>query len=349
MPATATLAFEERAALERSVLGNALVFVHFSDCHLEILSCRAPGRYVFNAIRLAKARTAVESFAEASQLMPVTPSEFKRLQGSAPRLSIDSALVGQYVASDTSSVRDGMVGSDCALATHVVKGISVGAFALAREFGDVAAVAEAFATVKGEERKVVMSDGDPAKCSESTPDRPAPDCNVAIRLSLAPLETVTATPPSGRAAELLAQLKDAHSPGARLEILWRLSAAFYETEDWSNAALAAAAFETGAKDVKPPDPRIPLALKLRMRALVAAERIPEALEVAKTLVTDHPDAPEAGDGLALFVIYFCTSDQQEQGLFLYERLRQSFPSYQSEALSRALARCTPSAAAEEKK
>jgi len=185
----------DRAQLE-SAIRKGVVAVRYGGCELEVVQgCTAPQAYEYAA--LTPKKESVEIF-DADELYARFPRGAVQLEAELERagsLSVDMMLVGRLEAPSIRVEREQLQGPTCVQATHVVSGLTVGAFRLhtgAKEdiAVDLSLPAEASAGVKRQSaREQLGSDGDVAACDAASSQdlQPPPGCGALIRIEVVPL------------------------------------------------------------------------------------------------------------------------------------------------------------------
>ncbi len=185
----------DRARLE-SAIRRGVVAVRYQGCEIEVLSdCTAPATYEYAALTPKKESVEVH---DANELYARFPRGAVRLEAELERagsLSVDMMLVGRHEAPSIRVEREQLKGSSCVQATHVVTGLTVGAFRLhtgAKEDieVDLSVGAEAGAGLQRQSaREDLGSDGDVDACvGASTRDTTPPEgCGALIRIEVVPL------------------------------------------------------------------------------------------------------------------------------------------------------------------
>ncbi len=172
------LGADERARLDVDAR-IGLVVVHLDSCGLTVLpGCRAPGAYAYRATAEEPADVRVLTAAELSLGFPLAAARLAPALTPRSQLRIETLRAGEL---------DGPLGSprldgSCAGATHWVRALAVGSYALS--------------SVEGE--TLHEHDGDFAACGKaSASDRaPPPSCDGVIALDLSPLVRTTSAGPA---------------------------------------------------------------------------------------------------------------------------------------------------------
>lgn len=185
----------DRAQLE-AALRKGVVAVRYGGCELEVVQgCTAPQAYAYTA--LTPKKESVEIF-DADELYARFPRGAVGLEAELERVgsvSVDMMLVGRLEAPSIRVEREELQGPSCVQATHVVSGLTVGAFRLhtgAKEDIAVDLSLPGEASVGGQrqsDREELGSDGDVAACeaASSRDLEPPPGCGALIRIEVVPL------------------------------------------------------------------------------------------------------------------------------------------------------------------
>lgn len=185
----------DRAALEARAHGS-LVAVRYSGCEMEVLSeCDVDGAYAFVPLSRKQERVTIRSADELYARLPVGAAALEGKLEHEGELVVDMTIVGRKQADRYVFSRSELHGR-CDTATHVLTGLTVGAFSLyAGARVDVAAgVRFASASMGGaheRSRELLARDGDPAGCeaidqSDAT-GTPPPMCGALLRVEAVPL------------------------------------------------------------------------------------------------------------------------------------------------------------------
>jgi hypothetical protein len=194
----------EKARLE-SLAARQVVAVAYSGCELRIVdSCRVPGSYSWRPTTLA---TDTVEISDADELYAKLPLGAVGLEGQlqrSGRLAVKTTVSGHLELAELPTTLPAT--GACAGVTHLVKGISVGAFRLVSggsiATGGGAEVAGVGAGAKTRSEENVMREaGDPARCGESTETAPHAQCASPIQVFLVPAgnapSALTPVAPSG--------------------------------------------------------------------------------------------------------------------------------------------------------
>jgi hypothetical protein len=181
----------EKARLE-SLASRQVVAVEYSGCEMRIIDrCRVEGSYGWRATTLS---TDTVEISDADDLYAKLPLGAVGLEGQlerSGRLAVRTTVSGHLEAAELPA--DLPSGKPCDGVTHIVKGISVGAFRLLSG-GSVSAGGGA--TIGGvgagartrNEESVMREAGDPSFCAQSSDQAPHPQCASPIQVFLVPVD-----------------------------------------------------------------------------------------------------------------------------------------------------------------
>ncbi len=168
------------------------IAVEYSGCEMTVLSrCAVAGTYAFTRTTAGTDRVDI---ADADQLYARLPLGAVSLEADlqrSGRLAVQTTAAGQLTLREAGP-GDVSNEGECARATHLVTGVSIGAFKLiAGGAQSVGAGASGFgAAVGGRDQRsesIVREAGDPLACSASTDEAPAPGCSSPLQVFLAPI------------------------------------------------------------------------------------------------------------------------------------------------------------------
>src|SRR5262245_8869068 len=181
----------EKANLE-VLLRNGTVAVAYSGCSMRLLpECHVRGEYHWQ--RTTPATDSIE-ISDADELFAKLPLGAASLEGELKRsgkLSVKTTVSGQ-LRLENANVNEIPREGPCAQATHIVTGLSLGAFALTaggqKERKLSASVSVGEAGLKAERSAdLLRSAGDSDSCAQSTNESPHVNCASPIQAFLAPL------------------------------------------------------------------------------------------------------------------------------------------------------------------
>ncbi len=184
----------DRASLEtRSRQG--LVVVRYDGCELELLTrCHAPGSYRYTSVSPKSDSLRIRNEDELWASMPIGAASLEGKLRSGGELGVNMTLVGTY-QSDRIEVAKSELEGLCDGATHILGGLSVGAFeffsAAAGSQGGGASVAGVGASAtSSSSQEVLATDGRSEACdASSSKDTEPPDgCAALLRIEVIPLE-----------------------------------------------------------------------------------------------------------------------------------------------------------------
>lgn len=178
----------EKANLEAR-LREGGVAVAYTGCSLRLVpQCRLPGSYKWQRTTVSSDRFEIRSEDELYAKLPIGAAALEGDLKNAGRLAVDTTVAGQLKL-DGLALSDVPKDGECAEATHVVGGLSVGAFQL-KSGGSVSVQAGATlgsAAVGGASNlseATLRSAGSAEKCSEATDESPHVDCQSPLQIFL---------------------------------------------------------------------------------------------------------------------------------------------------------------------
>lgn len=178
----AELPAASRVALE-AAQKRGLVAVRHDGCGVEVLSdCRVPGTYAYVGTSRQHERVTAKSAEELARALPLAAPSLEPTLARAGEVTLSMTAVGTYSSERTSAHPAELEGA-CEGATHVVRGMTVGAFQLLA--GPVQRTAGG--ALAGE---AIDRGGDEAACLRAPPgrERPPADCTAPLRAELVPIE-----------------------------------------------------------------------------------------------------------------------------------------------------------------
>ncbi len=184
-----------RAQLE-ALARKGTVVVAYQGCEMRVLPhCRAPGAYAFTP---TTRKYDVIAMTDADELYANVPVGAAKLEGKlaqAGQLNVSMTIVGRYDASKAFVDRPDLQG-ECTGATHVVAGLTTGAFKFfaggtseAGRGGD--GLGAGGGAKSASKTEMLNEDGDEASCATSTASSSAPPegCAALLRVEVGPLGT----------------------------------------------------------------------------------------------------------------------------------------------------------------
>jgi hypothetical protein len=183
----------DRAELEaRAAKGP--VAVRYTACEMEILrTCQVPGHYAYTGVTRQDDRVKIKTTDELFAKVPIHAASLEAKLQKAGELTVDLSIVGTY-ALDRGSVRVEDLQGECARATHVLSGLTVGAFEFSAgasaQLSADAHVVVAEATAKGgAERETLNRGGDRSACGRAGKQDAGPPegCGALIRVEVLPV------------------------------------------------------------------------------------------------------------------------------------------------------------------
>ncbi len=199
-PLVVEWAAADRTAVEAGAR-RGLVAVRYAGCEMELLpGCVLPGKYGYIATSAKRENVRVTSQDELYAQMPVGALRLEAQLQREGELNVEMMIVGRLDA-DTLEFSTANLPSSCARATHLVAGITVGAFQFYAGRGLAAGVGAGAGNVgvgaKTErERSLLSSDGDVTACAgaKAADASPPAECSAMLRLEVVPIPAGTSTP-----------------------------------------------------------------------------------------------------------------------------------------------------------
>jgi hypothetical protein len=182
-----------RGKLESQVR-RGVVAVRYIGCEMQVLGqCTAPGKYGYASLNPKKSRVKIRNADELYASIPAYAVKFEGTLARAGELNVEMTIVGRYEA-DRGGVRVEDLSGDCDGATHVVTGLSVGAFeffagadaraGVGASAGDVGAGAKSVSS-----RETLNADGQEEACRKAAAADTIPPygCGALLGLEVQPI------------------------------------------------------------------------------------------------------------------------------------------------------------------
>src|SRR5262245_21912290 len=161
-----------RAKLEAQLKRGAVV-VRYVGCEMEVLEgCRAPSRYAYVGLTTKHDSVRIRNEDELYASIPVYAARFAGELEKSGELGVEMTIVGRWEAS-VDSVHAAELRGRCNGATHLVTGLTVGAFdfyaGASASIGSEAKVGDAVGVGASSraKRQLLNRDGDAARCHEA--------------------------------------------------------------------------------------------------------------------------------------------------------------------------------------
>jgi hypothetical protein len=185
----------DRATLEAKAQ-SGLVAVRYIGCEMEVLHrCRLPGKYAYTAITPKHDSVTIKDADELYANMPVGAAKLEGKLEKTGQLQVSMTIVGRFEADHTSFTPAELDGDDCDRATHVVSGMTTGAFELsagasATVGGQAGALGVGAGGKSSSSHETLERDGREEKCEggSSHAGEPPDGCGAVLRLDLVPLQ-----------------------------------------------------------------------------------------------------------------------------------------------------------------
>lgn len=183
----------DTAQLEARLL-RGLVAVRYEDCEMEVLpACQLAGSYVYGTTTTARQRIHIASLDDLMIDLPLGLAQLGARVERGEALDLDLVVVGRYEAPrGRYAAADLPAGPECAEATHVVTGVSLGAFRLTAHEETTRRGGVAGAGAGSAARVELVRESPPGlldACAEiaAGDDLRRASCTAPIRLEVAPL------------------------------------------------------------------------------------------------------------------------------------------------------------------
>jgi hypothetical protein len=183
----------DRLELEARAKSGPVV-VHYSGCEMRMLSgCRVDGRYVFTPTTPKSDTIAIRDADELYATIPIGAASFEGKLEKYGQLNVSMTMVGRMATTEPDVGRAQLSGT-CEEATHVIAGITVGAFEFyAGAEASVGGHADVVVAEAGGEssagRHTFTRDGSRQACStaSSTDTAPPASCGAVLRVEVVPI------------------------------------------------------------------------------------------------------------------------------------------------------------------
>jgi hypothetical protein len=203
---------------------RGIVAVRYVGCEMELLpACVLPGNYGYIATSAKRENVKVTSQDELYAQMPVGALKLEAQLEREGELNVEMMIVGRKDA-DRVDFTTADLGGHCERATHVISGLTVGAFQFYAGRGLSAGAAVELGNAGGgastsRERSLLSSDGDLTACTAAAASDPSPpgQCAALLRLEVLPIVAApAAVPPASTTTNVVAsELADSPPPLAR--------------------------------------------------------------------------------------------------------------------------------------
>ncbi len=181
-----------RAELE-TVAQSGLVVVRYDGCDMEVLSrCHVASQYQFIPTTPKQETIVVRNSDDLYATIPVYAAAFEGKLASAGELNVDMMVVGRLVGPDDDISRS-MLRGTCEGASHVVHGLSVGAFeffagASAEASSSAGGLGLAAGISSKTSKETLRRDGTPSECKyEADQSKPPRDCSALLGVEVVEL------------------------------------------------------------------------------------------------------------------------------------------------------------------
>lgn len=186
----------ERAALEARAT-RGLVAVRYAGCEMEVLtSCTAKGAYTYLGLTQKREGVRIRNADELYAELPVGAASLEGKLERAGQLNVDMVIVGRK-ETDRSKFNERDLDGRCDEATHVITGLTVGAFSFysgkSAEVGAGAKIGNIGAGASSEHnQEVLKQDGNGAACADASMEdvEPPEGCGALLRVEVIPIDRI---------------------------------------------------------------------------------------------------------------------------------------------------------------
>lgn len=186
----------DRAALEARAT-RSLVAVRYEGCEMEVLTnCTVDGEYSYLGLNMKREGVRIKSMDELYAQLPVGAVALEGKLERTGQLNVDMVIIGRKESEQVEFTERDLQGR-CDDATHVITGITVGAFSFYAgadakigagiKVGNIGAGASS-----GAQREVLKQDGNEDAClaaSQDDADAP-PGCGALLRVEVVPIDRI---------------------------------------------------------------------------------------------------------------------------------------------------------------
>jgi hypothetical protein len=191
---------DQRGDLEALVRSNKVVAVRYVGCEKDVLEqCSAPGAYKYVGYTPKQDHIAIKDEDDLYANMPLGAARLEAKLRAKKQLDVSMTLVGKYQA-DATSVSASDLRGRCDGATHVIVGLTTGAFEFSA--GAEAEVGGGVGVVGAEsraQRELLRRDGEATACARAKTDDAAPPqgCGALLKIEVVALDApASASAPS---------------------------------------------------------------------------------------------------------------------------------------------------------
>jgi hypothetical protein len=190
----------DRAQLEAAAK-RGVVAVRYESCEIELLArCSLPGSYKYTPTSRKLERVAIRDADELYAELPVGAAKLEGKLAQAGELEVAMHVVGRF---DAAPNDDAELQGSCAGATHVITGLTAGAFefssgASSSAGAGVGALGAGAGSRSERSKELINRDGQPEECSNSSSadERPPDGCAALLRIEVTPLADLAVTRPA---------------------------------------------------------------------------------------------------------------------------------------------------------
>lgn len=191
----------DRAQLEAAAK-RGVVAVRYESCEMEVLArCNLPGSYKYTPTTRKLERVSIHDADELYAELPVGAAKLEGKLAQAGQLEVAMHVVGRF---DAAPNDDAALEGSCSRATHVITGLTAGAFefssgASSEAGGGVGAFGAGAGARSARSKELINRDGQPEACgqSSSSDEIPPEGCAALLRIEVTPIADLAVGKPPG--------------------------------------------------------------------------------------------------------------------------------------------------------
>ncbi len=195
---------------------SGLVAVHYVGCAMEVLdTCTVSGAYRYVAFSPKEDRLSIRDVRDLYVNLPIGAAGLEAKLLSRGELDLGMTVVGKYEA-NKAIVHPSDLQGDCGAATHVVTGMTAGAFELSAGGKAEGSAGASFMNARAgarsiDARETLSRDGDPSACGRAADGDTQPPgwCSAIVRVEVVPLSLPECPDGSRRDGERCVAKRDA--------------------------------------------------------------------------------------------------------------------------------------------
>jgi hypothetical protein len=184
----------DRATLEAKAK-DGVVAVHYSGCEMEVLpNCAVPATYEYTPTTMKHDTVHIRDATALYSNLPLGAASLEATLERRGELRVDMTIVGRYAATKSEIAKRALVGAECERATHIIAGLTVGAFDFsaggeASAAGDVSVIGARVGGDSTATQEKIAEDGDERACGRASNSdvRPPTGCGAPLRVEVVPI------------------------------------------------------------------------------------------------------------------------------------------------------------------